>query len=85
LSIRRWIAFERREALALRLLRKIEALPLSRREKDLCLLLARDHDTASAARAMGVSESTVVTHRRSLYEKLGLESRTALINRLNSN
>jgi DNA-binding CsgD family transcriptional regulator len=73
------IIVERREAL-----RKIELLDLTAREKELSLLLARGHDTADAVQAMGVSKSTVITHRRSLYHKLGVESRSALIGRLHA-
>jgi DNA-binding CsgD family transcriptional regulator len=76
------ITIERREPLSLGLWRTIEALPLSRREKQVCLLLARGHDTANAARAMGVSEHTAVSHRRNLYNKLGVANRLMLIERL---
>ena len=78
------IIVERREALSLNLLRKIELLDLTAREKELSLLLARGHDTADAVQAMGVSKNTVITHRRSLYHKLSVESRSALIGRLHA-
>ena len=76
------VTIERREPRSLGLLRRVEALPLSRREKEVCLLLARGHDAADAASAMGVAEHTVVSHRRSLYAKLGVENRWALLERL---
>jgi DNA-binding CsgD family transcriptional regulator len=76
------VTIERREPRSLSLWRKVEALPLSQREKQVCLMLARGHDAANVARAMGVSEHTVISHRRSLYSKLGVENRLALIGRL---
>ena len=76
------VTIERREPRRLALWRRVEALPLSGREKEVCLLLARGHDAANAARAIGVGEQTVVSHRRSLYTKLGVETRWGLIDRL---
>ena len=76
------VTIERREPRSLGLWRKIEALPLSQREKQACLLLARGHDTVNVARTMGISEHTAISHRRNLYNKLGIENRLALIERL---
>ena len=76
------ITVERREPRRLALWRRVEALPLSGREKQVCLLLARGHDAAHAARAIGVGEHTLVSHRRNLYHKLGVDNRLALIERL---
>jgi DNA-binding CsgD family transcriptional regulator len=76
------VTIERREPRRLALWRRVEALPLSGREKQVCLLLARGHDAANAARAIGVGEQTLVSHRRSLYNKLGVDNRLALIDRL---
>jgi DNA-binding CsgD family transcriptional regulator len=79
------ITVERREPRSLALLKKIEVLNLSDREKQLCLLLARGYDTANAAIAMGVRDHTVITHRRNLYNKLGIAGRIALLDRLRCN
>lgn len=76
------VTIERREPKSLGLVRRVEGLPLTEREKQLCLLLARGHDTVNAARAMGVAEHTVITHRRHLYHKLGVSNRLTLIDRL---
>jgi DNA-binding CsgD family transcriptional regulator len=78
------VTIERREPRALRLLKKIEALPLTQREKELCHLLASGRDTKDMARSMGVSEHTIVAHRRNLYGKLGVDSRVALIERFHA-
>jgi DNA-binding CsgD family transcriptional regulator len=76
------VTIERREPRSLGLWRRVETLPLSQREKQVCMLLARGHDAANVARAMGVSEHTVISHRRNLYNKLGVENRLGLIERL---
>lgn len=76
------IIVERREARFLGLWRKIEGLDLTGREKELSLLLARGADTGYAAETMEISESTVISHRRSIYQKLGVENRSTLIARL---
>jgi DNA-binding CsgD family transcriptional regulator len=76
------ITIERRVPRALAILRRIEELPLTAREKQLCLLLARDPDRHDLADAMGVGAGTVVTHQRSIYAKLRVHSRAKLIERL---
>jgi DNA-binding CsgD family transcriptional regulator len=76
------MTIERREPAPVGLLRRIEGLPISDREKQLCLLLGQGHDMGSAAREMGVTENTLVTHRRRLYGKLSVSSRMELVERL---
>jgi DNA-binding CsgD family transcriptional regulator len=72
------INIQRREWQPLALHRKVEALALTDREKQLCLLLLRGGTTADMARIMGVSEHTVISHRRNLYGKLGVANRMEL-------
>ena len=78
------ITIERRVPPLLALHRRLEHLPLTGREKQLCLLLARDVSMPKLAEAMGVATSTAVTHRRSLYAKLGVKSRIGLLGALQS-
>ena len=73
------ITIVQREPKHLRLLRQIERLPLTGREKQLCLLLTRDQARADIADTMGVSEATVISHRRNVFDKLGVHSRIGLI------
>ena len=73
------ITIERRVPRVLALHRRIEQLPLTAREKQLCLLLARNPARHDLADAMGLSSSTVITHQRSVYAKLGVHSRAGLI------
>ena len=52
---------------------------LSPRETDVLLLLARGYGSTHIANELGISENTVRTHVRHIYEKLGVGGREALI------
>jgi DNA-binding CsgD family transcriptional regulator len=45
---------------------------LSPRERELAQLLLRGHSTASVGLRLGISTTTVKTHRKNLYSKLGI-------------
>jgi LuxR family maltose regulon positive regulatory protein len=55
--------------------------PLSDREFDVLRLLGTDLDGPDIARALSVSLSTVRTHTRNIYAKLGVTSRRAAVRR----
>jgi LuxR family maltose regulon positive regulatory protein len=55
--------------------------PLSERERDVLRLLATDLSGPDIARELVVSLSTVRTHTRSIYAKLGVNSRRAAVRR----
>jgi DNA-binding CsgD family transcriptional regulator len=76
------IAIVRHEPLALRLARRAEALPLSPREIEFCLLAAAGHSRGDIAERMGVSAHTAITHGRNVYAKLRVDNRVALFNKL---
>jgi LuxR family maltose regulon positive regulatory protein len=57
--------------------------PLSERELDVLLLLATDLDGPDIARRLFVSVNTLRTHTRSIYAKLGVNSRRAAVSRAN--
>jgi DNA-binding CsgD family transcriptional regulator len=73
------ITIERRVPRVLMLRRRVEDLPLTAREKQFCLLLARNPSRQGVADAMGVAVSTTITYQRSIYAKLGVHSRAALL------
>jgi DNA-binding CsgD family transcriptional regulator len=66
------ITIERRVPRALALRRKVESLPLT----------ARDLSGPHLADGMGLAPSTVTTHQRSIYAKLGVHSRAELFRAL---
>jgi DNA-binding CsgD family transcriptional regulator len=73
------ITIERRVPRMLALRRRVEDLPLTGREKQLCLLVVHDRSRQDLADAMGVSTGTVITHQSSIYAKLGVHSRAELL------
>jgi DNA-binding CsgD family transcriptional regulator len=73
------VTIERRVPHALAVWRRVEQMPLTPPEKQLCLLLAREPSRNDLAEAMGLGASTVVTHLRSVHAKLGVHSRAELL------
>ena len=59
----------------------VEVEPLSERELDVLRLLATDLDGPEIARELTVSLSTMRTHTRSIFNKLGVSSRRAAVRR----
>jgi LuxR family maltose regulon positive regulatory protein len=55
--------------------------PLSKRELDVLRLLATDLDGPDIARELVVSLSTVRTHTKNIYAKLGVNNRRAAVRR----
>ena len=55
--------------------------PLSERELDVLRLLATDLDGPDIARRLFVSVNTMRTHTKSIYAKLGVNSRRAAVRR----
>ena len=76
------VTVERRVARALALHRRLENLPLTGREKQLCLLLAQDRSRQDLAEMMGVSTGTIITHQSNIYAKLSVHNRAELLKAL---
>jgi DNA-binding CsgD family transcriptional regulator len=76
------ITIQHETPLAVKLIAKLEQFPLSRRQMDICLLLAANYVHAEIAKRMGMSEHTVTTHIRRIYEKLAVHNKTELMNKL---
>jgi DNA-binding CsgD family transcriptional regulator len=73
------ITIERQVPRALALRRRVENLPLTGREKQICVLMARDRSRQDLADAIGVSTGTIITHQTNIYAKLGVHSRAELL------
>lgn len=67
----------------IRFLRELHGL--SQREAELAALLTEGYSAAEAAALRGVSITTVKTHIRSLYQKLGIHRRAQLVALLSQN
>ncbi|MCP1673679.1 DNA-binding CsgD family transcriptional regulator [Natronocella acetinitrilica] len=76
------ITVRRQEPVPLKLMRKVETLALPRRQAQVCLWMACGHSYASIADRLGVSESTVISHGRAVYNRLDAHNRSELISRL---
>jgi len=68
------------EARALRLASFLEALPISRRERDILGKLVEGMTNREIAESLQISERTVKNHLVSIYEKLEVENRSQLFN-----
>jgi len=58
----------------------VEEAPLTEAERRVAYLIADGHTNKSAAKSLGISTNTVGTHLRSIYSKLGVQSRVQLAN-----
>ncbi len=58
---------------------------LSRREREIAQLLLRGHSSLSIAAQLGISGTTVKTHRKNLYGKLGIAVRASSSSRCSWN
>ena len=67
-----------------RLARLASTAGLSPREAEVLSFVGRGHSSVYVAKTLLISESTVYTHVRNLYRKLGVTSREELIQLLNS-
>ncbi len=64
------------------LLRRVGELPLSRRQAEVCLLMANGNSAESVAEQLGISKHTAIAHGRWIYNKLDVHNRAELVNRL---
>jgi DNA-binding CsgD family transcriptional regulator len=64
------------------LLRRMEQLPLSGRQTQVCLLLAGGHPLAAIAERLNVSRHAVDYHCREVYARFDVHNRNSLIGKL---
>ena len=76
------IVLERRIPIQLKVLDGLRQLFLPLRQEQVGLQLALGHSEEQAAQALGLSRNTVVYHRRQIYNRLEVESRSLLVERL---
>ena len=55
---------------------------LTPREREVLKVLARGYDVARIQEELGVSEGTALTHKRHIYQKLGVHSRVELLDKV---
>jgi DNA-binding CsgD family transcriptional regulator len=59
---------------------EVEKVSLTEAERRVAYLIASGHTNKSTAKSLGISINTVGTHLRSIYAKLGVQSRVQLAN-----
>lgn len=72
------ITLTRLVPLSLRIVRRLDSLPLSARQRETALLIAEGLTYAQIASRLGVSERTVITHAQETFNKLGVQGRAEL-------
>ena len=72
------VTVHRQEPLPLRFSRKIDDLPLSARQGEVCLLLLAGHSRPAIAEKLGVSQHTAIAHCRNIYAELNVRNRAEL-------
>jgi DNA-binding CsgD family transcriptional regulator len=76
------ITVSHEEPLPIRLIRSAERLPLSRRQAEICVLLAEGFSHEKITERLGISRHTVNEHGRWIYNKLDVHNRAELVTRL---
>jgi DNA-binding CsgD family transcriptional regulator len=76
------ITVSHQEPLPVKLTHNLQHLALSRRQSEVCLLLAMGSSYDQIAKKLGISKHTAIAHSRWIYNKLDVHNRAELINRL---
>ncbi len=76
------IAVNHKEPIAVRLIRRVGELPLTGRQAQACLLMAKGASYDRIADQLGISKHTAIAHARSIYNKLDVHNRAELVSRL---
>jgi DNA-binding CsgD family transcriptional regulator len=70
------------QPLPVRILDHIDHLALPPRQAQVCLGIASGQTSSQIARQLAIAESTVISHTRAVYNRIGVRNRGELINRL---
>ena len=73
------VTVEQAEPQTLRIVRNMQALPLSPKQKEVCLLVATGHGNDEVAHRLNVSVTTVRDHLSKIYDKFAVHDRKDLI------
>ena len=66
-------------------MRSVKRLPLSRRQAQVCMLMASGASNEKIAEQLGISAHTAIAHGRWIYNKLDVHNRAELVSKLLSN
>ena len=79
------ITVTHQEPLPIILTRNVGRLPLTRRQAEVCVLMATGYSHDEIAERLGISRHTANEHGRWIYNKLDVHNRTELVSKLLSN
>ncbi|HSH43737.1 MAG TPA: helix-turn-helix transcriptional regulator, partial [Arenicellales bacterium] len=68
--------------MAAKILAAVKAYDLTTRQMQTCVLLIKGLTARDISKQLGVSESTVISHRKEIYGRMGVKNRSDLLNRL---
>jgi DNA-binding CsgD family transcriptional regulator len=71
--------------LPVRLIRSVTRLSLTRRQAQVCMLMASGISNDKIAEQLGISRHTAIAHGRWIYNKLDVHNRAELVSKLLSN
>ncbi len=76
------VLIERYVPIKLKLLNSMQSLPLSAKQKEVCLLLTEGSSYQNLAERLGVRPNTIIDHVRKIYDKLDVCSHHELLSKL---
>jgi DNA-binding CsgD family transcriptional regulator len=76
------VLIERHVPLKLKLMHAMQSLPLSAKQKEVCLLLTEGASYRAVAERLSVRPSTVIDHVRKIYSKFDVRSQDELLRKL---
>jgi DNA-binding CsgD family transcriptional regulator len=76
------ITVSHRVPLPIRLMRSVQQLPLSRRQAEVCVLMATGASNDVVAERLGITRHTAIAHGRWIYNKLDVHNRSELVTKL---
>jgi DNA-binding CsgD family transcriptional regulator len=76
------ITVSHQEPVRLRLAKRVADLQLTRRQAQVCLLMASGYSNVGIAAQLGIAKYTAIAHGRWVYDKLDVHNRSELVNKL---
>lgn len=76
------ISSEHLEPVSLKIFRNADQLGLTAKEIEICVDVIMGNSYAEIAKKRFITQNTVITHIKNIYDKLGVENRSTLIRRL---
>ena len=73
------VILKKKVPVEVRLLQRVQEMPLSNKQCEVCFMLARGVETAEIATLLGITQTTLKDHIQTIYRKLGIRKREELL------